>query len=215
MHVRTEAPVSASFQACANTRYTEPEVASPGTPPWQALVQIGAHQGGSKSTAAHYTPRRYPGRTQARVAVAVEDAKNTLSETEALVGRFATWYTPIVLGLAVVLGCYKGVQQFLVVLVAGCPCALLGAAPFVQGATLTLLAGRHRLLVKHASALEAPAPPVGIVVVSQLAAAGPGCWLVGGAAPAPTTCASRALLALRTHRRSRGCAPSASTRRAR
>jgi Cd2+/Zn2+-exporting ATPase len=154
VHVRTEAPVSASFQACANTRYTEPEVASPGTPPCQALVQIGAHQGGSKSTAAHYTPRRYSGRTQARVAVAVEDAKNTLSETEALVGRFATWYTPIVLGLAVVLGCYKGVQQFLVVLVAGCPCALLGAAPFVQGATLTLLAKRHRLLVKHATTLE-------------------------------------------------------------
>ena len=92
--------------------------------------------------------------TQARVAVAVEDAKNTLSETEALVGRFATWYTPIVLGLAVVLGCYKGVQQFLVVIVAGCPCALLGAAPFVQGATLTLLAKRHRLLVKHATTLE-------------------------------------------------------------
>ena len=37
----------------------------------------------------------------------MEEAKTTLSETEALVGRFATWYTPIVLGLAVVLGCYK------------------------------------------------------------------------------------------------------------
>ena len=94
------------------------------------------------------------GLVQARVATAVEDAKSTLSETEAVVGRFATWYTPIVLGLAVVLGCYKGVQQFLVVLVAGCPCALLGAAPFVQGATLTLLAKRHRLLVKHATTLE-------------------------------------------------------------
>ena len=37
----------------------------------------------------------------------MEEAKTTLSETEALVGRFAAWYTPIVLGLAVVLGCYK------------------------------------------------------------------------------------------------------------
>ena len=88
---------------------------------------------------------------------------------------FISWYTPIVLGLALLVGVLKGFDQLLVVLVAGCPCALLGAAPFVQGATLTLLAGRHRLLVKHASALEAPAPPVGIVVVSQLAAAGPGC----------------------------------------
>ena len=103
------------------------------------------------SGAPHYGRTRL---TQARVAVAVEDAKNTLSETEALVGRFATWYTPIVLGLAVILGFYKGVQQFLVVIVAGCPCALLGAAPFVQGATLTLLAKRHRLLVKHATTLE-------------------------------------------------------------
>ena len=99
---------------------------------------------------------------QARVHDAVEDAKATLSETEALVGRFATWYTPTVLGLAVALGCYKGLQQFLVVLVAGCPCALLGAAPFVQGATLTLLAGRHRLLVKHATTLESLARIVAV-----------------------------------------------------
>ena len=95
-------------------------------------------------------------------------------------------YTPIVLGLAGALGVYKGFDQLLVVIVAGCPCALLGAAPFVQAqrarpfggaivrdrtalctlrlvldparsvqaATLTLLAGRHRLLVKHATTLE-------------------------------------------------------------
>ena len=49
---------------------------------------------------------------QARVHDAVEDAKATLSETEALVGRFATWYTPTVLGLAVALGCYKGSSSF-------------------------------------------------------------------------------------------------------
>ena len=88
------------------------------------------------------------------MADAVEDAQNTLSHIEELVGRFASWYTPIVLGLAVALGFYKGLQQFLVVIVAGCPCALLGAAPFVQAATITLLARRHRLLVKHATTLE-------------------------------------------------------------
>ena len=104
------------------------------------------------------------GSFQARVASAVEEAKTTLSEMEELVGRFATWYTPTVLGLAVALGLYKGFQQFLVVVVAGCPCALLGAAPFVQGATLTLLAGRHRLLVKHATTLEALA---GMQVIDQ------------------------------------------------
>ena len=92
---------------------------------------------------------------QARMESAVEEAKGTVSEMEELVGKFAKWYTPIVLGLALALGCYKGFTQFLVVIVAGCPCALLGAAPFVQGATLTLLAQRHRLLVKHATVLEA------------------------------------------------------------
>ncbi len=32
LHVRTEAPVSASFQACTHGRYIEPIVAHPGTP---------------------------------------------------------------------------------------------------------------------------------------------------------------------------------------
>ena len=91
---------------------------------------------------------------QARVTDSVAEAKSTLSETEAIVSKFATWYTPTILVLAVALGIYKGFEQFLVVIVAGCPCALLGAAPFVQGATLSLLAGRHRLLVKRATTLE-------------------------------------------------------------
>ena len=89
-----------------------------------------------------------------RMADAVGEAKSTLSETEAIVGRFAAWYTPTVVLLAILLGVYKGFDQFLVVLVAGCPCALLGAAPFVQGATLSLLASEHRLLIKRTTALE-------------------------------------------------------------
>ena len=91
----------------------------------------------------------------ARVGDAVREAKGTLSDTEAAVGQFAAWYTPTVLLLAVLLGFYKGLNQFLVVIVAGCPCALLGAAPFVQGATLSLLAGTHKLFVKRTTALEA------------------------------------------------------------
>ncbi|KAL3931708.1 MAG: hypothetical protein SGPRY_001011 [Prymnesium sp.] len=88
------------------------------------------------------------------MANVVEEAKSTLSHTEAVVAWFAGWYTPLVLLLAVGLGLYKGLQQLLVVLVAGCPCALLGAAPFVQASTLTLLARRHKLLIKHATTLE-------------------------------------------------------------
>ena len=101
---------------------------------------------------------------QARVTDAVTDARSTLSETEAMVGRFATWYTPTVLGLAVALGLYRGFDQFLVVVVAGCPCALLGAAPFVQGATLALLAGRHRFLVYPYQALIEPSPLVALLL---------------------------------------------------
>jgi len=90
----------------------------------------------------------------AKVADAVSEAKSTLSDTEALVGRFAAFYTPTVLLFAVLVGAYKGFDQLLVVIVAGCPCALLGAAPFVQGATLSLLAGEHRLLVRRTTVLE-------------------------------------------------------------
>ena len=50
---------------------------------------------------------------QARVASAVEEAKGTLSEVEELVGKFAAWYTPLVLCLALALGVYKGFTQFL------------------------------------------------------------------------------------------------------
>ena len=89
-----------------------------------------------------------------RIADAVSEAKGTLSDMEATVGRFAKWYTPTVLLLAALVGVYKGFDQFLVVIVAGCPCALLGAAPFVQGATLSLLAARHGLLIKRTTALE-------------------------------------------------------------
>lgn len=90
-----------------------------------------------------------------RIADAVKDAQGTLSEAEAIVSRFATYYTPLVLVVAAVLGCVQGPEQFLVVIVAGCPCALLGAAPFAHAASLATLASRHRLLLKRSTTLEA------------------------------------------------------------
>ncbi|EOD36340.1 hypothetical protein EMIHUDRAFT_252377 [Emiliania huxleyi CCMP1516] len=74
----------------------------------------------------------------------------TLSETEETVSRFAKFYTPAIILAAAAIG-----YQFLVVLVAGCPCALLGAAPFAYGAALAALAKRHSLLLKQSTALEA------------------------------------------------------------
>jgi len=94
---------------------------------------------------------------QAKLVDSVKDAQATLSETEAVVGRFAKYYTPAILLAAAAIGCVQGFKQFLVVLVAGCPCALLGAAPFAYGAALAALSKRHKLLLKRSTALEAMA----------------------------------------------------------
>ena len=93
---------------------------------------------------------------QARIADAVKDAQSTLSDAEELVGRFARYYTPAVLLIGALLGIAKrSLQESLVVIVAGCPCALLGAAPFAHAAAVAALASRHQLLVKHSTGIEA------------------------------------------------------------
>lgn len=95
------------------------------------------------------------GSFQAKVLESVQQAKNTESNTQALVGKFAVWYTPAVILAAAALAIVeRDLTRGLVILVAGCPCALLGAAPFVQSATVAILAKRHRFLVKEAMALE-------------------------------------------------------------
>lgn len=86
---------------------------------------------------------------------AVREAKNTQSGTELAVEAFAVWYTPLVISVAAIVAfAQNSWTQFLVIIVAGCPCAILGAAPFVQASALAVLARRHRFLVKEASALE-------------------------------------------------------------
>lgn len=85
----------------------------------------------------------------------VKEAKTTLSESEALVGQFAVYYTPAVLLVAAAAALFQmQLQPFLVIVVAGCPCALLGAAPLAQGVTISVLASRYKLLVKRATTLE-------------------------------------------------------------
>mmetsp|Transcript_60228 Transcript_60228/g.111659 ORF Transcript_60228/g.111659 Transcript_60228/m.111659 type:complete len:663 (-) Transcript_60228:33-2021(-) len=90
-----------------------------------------------------------------RVKKAVEDARASQSNTDLVMERFAAWYTPSVLLFAMLVGCWqRSLTQVLVIMVAGCPCSLLGAAPFVQSATLVVLMNRCKCLVKHATALE-------------------------------------------------------------
>lgn len=92
---------------------------------------------------------------QAKVLKSVQQAKDTISNTQLVVGKFAAWYTPIIITIAILVAVAQwNFTQFLVIIVAGCPCALLGAAPFVQAATLAILAKRHSLLVKETQTLE-------------------------------------------------------------
>mmetsp|Transcript_35210 Transcript_35210/g.89507 ORF Transcript_35210/g.89507 Transcript_35210/m.89507 type:complete len:592 (-) Transcript_35210:201-1976(-) len=92
---------------------------------------------------------------QNRIQDSVQQAKNTMSGTQEIVGRFAEWYTPAVIAIAVIVAIVRDdFKQFLVIIVAGCPCALLGAAPFVHAVAIAVLAKKHRLLVKETSALE-------------------------------------------------------------
>jgi len=92
---------------------------------------------------------------QAKVLDSVKQAKNTVSNTQVVVGKFAAWYTPAVILIAAGIAIWQQeFKQFLIIIVAGCPCALLGAAPFVQAATMATLAKRHRFLVKEAKVLE-------------------------------------------------------------
>lgn len=92
---------------------------------------------------------------QGKVLESVRQAKNTFSGTQRLVDKFAVYYTPAIILIAVIVAVrQEDFKQFLVILVAGCPCALLGAAPFVQAAAVSVLAARHRFLVKDTGALE-------------------------------------------------------------
>lgn len=106
--------------------------------------------------------------TSARVAKLVADSRSKPSESERFVDRFASWYTPIVIMLAVLvglilpLGCAVAglrvelltwIHQGLVLLVIACPCALVVSTP------ITMICGLHRatnlgVVVKGAVYLE-------------------------------------------------------------
>lgn len=90
------------------------------------------------------------------VAQAVSRAKDSGSPTLALLSRFTFWYTPSVIVIAGIAGlAFMDVEKFLLVLVTGCPCSMLGAAPLVQGTAIAVLASKHKLLLKSSQALEA------------------------------------------------------------
>jgi Zn2+/Cd2+-exporting ATPase len=112
--------------------------------------------------------------TLARIVRLVEEAQASSSPTELLVDRFSRVYTPVVVGIAVLvatvpplLGVALGaaaipfsttwagwIYRGLVVLVASCPCALVISTPVTFVSAITR-AAREGILVKGGSYLEA------------------------------------------------------------
>lgn len=104
--------------------------------------------------------------TLAHVTRMVEEAQSRRSATERWVDRFAAIYTPIVMGIALVilaappllLGADWGewVYRSLVLLVIACPCALVISTPVTVVAAMAA-AARNGILVKGGEHLETPA----------------------------------------------------------
>lgn len=92
---------------------------------------------------------------QGKLQAAVEDARNSRSEMEELVNRFAEIYTPIVVLLSVLLALWSSnLTSGLTVLVSACPCAVVAAAPVVQSCAFVRLLSDLQVLVKDARALD-------------------------------------------------------------
>ena len=107
--------------------------------------------------------RLYSDSTVARILELVESASDRKARTESFITRFARWYTPIVVAIAVILAVFPPlvlgqpwsacVQSALVFLVVSCPCAIVISVPlsFFGGIGA---ASRNGILVKGSSYLE-------------------------------------------------------------
>ncbi|MBI5831681.1 MAG: cadmium-translocating P-type ATPase [Armatimonadetes bacterium] len=100
--------------------------------------------------------------TLARIVALVEQAQDTASPTQRVVDRFAAWYTPLIIALVAavwILGPIFGLafrDAFLrgtVLLVIGCPCAIVIATPVAIYSGLTA-AARRGILVRGGEVLE-------------------------------------------------------------
>lgn len=112
----------------------------------------------------------------ARLVTLVEQAQSVASPTQRTVDRFAAWYTPLVVALAVgvwVLGpllaglevrdaLYRGTA----LLVLGCPCAIVLATPLATASALTW-AARHGILVRGGGASLERAAGVATVALDK------------------------------------------------
>ena len=128
--------------------------------------------------------------TVSKVLELVEHSASRKSRQEALITRFARIYTPVVVGLAVVLAVVPSIitgewmewiRRALTFLVVSCPCALVVSVP------LTFFGGlggasRHGILIKGSNYLEALAQ-ASTVVVDKTGTVTEGSFSVTGVEP--------------------------------
>lgn len=107
--------------------------------------------------------KAYKDSSLARILHLVEEAQETKTPTELFINRFAKYYTPLILLIALVLifvppiffaaDWGKWLYQGLAVLIVGCPCALILSSPIALVAGITRNA-RNGILVKGGVYLE-------------------------------------------------------------
>lgn len=102
----------------------------------------------------------------ARIIDSVRDAQGARAPTQRFIDRFARYYTPLVVALALLLALVlpwlglmtpkAAIYQSLVLLVIACPCALVIATPVTLVSALSA-AARQGILIKGGAALETAA----------------------------------------------------------
>ncbi|MBQ5764064.1 MAG: heavy metal translocating P-type ATPase, partial [Ruminococcus sp.] len=110
------------------------------------------------------TTKAFGESTAARILQMVEDAAAQKGRSEKLISRFAAVYTPIMVGLAVLIAVVPPIFGFgtfgqwiynaLVVLVASCPCAIVISVPLAYFSGIGA-ASRQGVLIKGGKYLEA------------------------------------------------------------
>lgn len=105
----------------------------------------------------------YENSTVSKIIEMVENAGNKKAETEKFITKFARYYTPIVVGLALFIGLifpliFEGgfrlwIQRALIFLVISCPCALVLSIPLTFFSSIGI-ASKKGILIKGGNYLE-------------------------------------------------------------